>query len=172
MNSDFILGILAVQLGFVRPNDVMSAAAAWLADRSRPLADRLVEDGVLTPERCDMLRKMADEAVRANGGDLNRTIDSLGGSLIVECTYGGSLGIDETGVVGKLAEAETVASEPDTVTSVSREEPGRYVFPGGSQDGSEIARGGMGRILLAFDAHVGRKVAVKELLAPTGEVGR
>jgi len=41
---------------------------------------------------------------------------------------------------------------------VSREEPGRYDVR------EERARGGMGRILVAFDAFLGREVAFKELL--------
>ncbi len=65
---------------------------------------------------------------------------------------------------------------PDTVPAVedaqaiTPECPGRYAFPGGNRFGAEIGRGGLGRVLVALDRHLGREVAVKELLAG-GELG-
>ena len=41
---------------------------------------------------------------------------------------------------------------------------GRYDFAGGSREAAEIGRGGLGRVLLVEDRHLGREVAVKELL--------
>ncbi len=48
---------------------------------------------------------------------------------------------------------------------VGSEEPGRYVYlsPDGER-GAELGRGGIGRVLLAMDQHLGREVAIKELL--------
>src|SRR5690348_12331752 len=48
---------------------------------------------------------------------------------------------------------------------VGEEAPGRYTYlsPEGER-GAEIGRGGIGRVLLVMDAHLGREVAIKELL--------
>lgn len=43
------------------------------------------------------------------------------------------------------------------------EDPQRYVFADGGRDEAEIGRGGIGRVLLAFDRHLHREVAIKEL---------
>lgn len=48
----------------------------------------------------------------------------------------------------------------DDDTPVTAEHPGRYEY--GARE--EIGRGGLGRVLSAFDEHLGREVAVKELL--------
>ncbi|MGC4123208.1 MAG: protein kinase [Myxococcales bacterium] len=53
----------------------------------------------------------------------------------------------------------TPADESD-LTQVTPESPGRYALRG------ERGRGGMGRILVAFDQHVGREIALKQLLGP------
>ena len=61
-----------------------------------------------------------------------------------------------------MATAPTVSAslEPKEPAGfpVSAEEPGRYILEG------EHARGGQARVLVALDAHVGRRVAWKELL--------
>ena len=54
------------------------------------------------------------------------------------------------------------------------DEPGRHASAGpGTTDGrytlrSELARGGMGRVWIADDARLARRVAIKELLEPSG----
>ena len=54
---------------------------------------------------------------------------------------------------------------------VGAEAPGRYAYlsPEGER-GAEIGRGGIGRVLLVMDAHLGREVAIKELLQDEGGV--
>lgn len=66
--------------------------------------------------------------------------------------------------VATVADASAIESpdrlEPRTFVElgVTREDPTRY------QRSTEIGRGGIGRVVLAFDSHMGRSVAVKELL--------
>ena len=49
--------------------------------------------------------------------------------------------------------------DPERLKTVTDEMPGRYEIV------EELARGGSGRVLVVFDRHVGRKIAMKELLS-------
>jgi serine/threonine protein kinase len=49
--------------------------------------------------------------------------------------------------------------EPEKLKTVTDEMPGRYEVV------EELARGGSGRILVVYDRHIGRKIAMKELLS-------
>jgi eukaryotic-like serine/threonine-protein kinase len=66
--------------------------------------------------------------------------------------------------LGKSFDPETTAAWLDTV-EVKEELDGRYHYksPDGP-DGAELGRGAFGRVLLAVDKHLGRDVALKELL--------
>lgn len=76
----------------------------------------------------------------------------------------------------RLALGSTLAEDPeawknerpgtvDIPLSTSLEESGRYHYAEGDDaDASEIGRGGIGRVLRATDTHLGRAIAVKELL--------
>ncbi len=61
-------------------------------------------------------------------------------------------------VAASLEPGENDGAGESAELPVSSEEPGRYLLEG------EHARGGQARVLVAFDSHVGRRVAWKELL--------
>ncbi|MEW6368079.1 MAG: serine/threonine-protein kinase [Acidobacteriota bacterium] len=61
--------------------------------------------------------------------------------------------------------SDGIAGEPVAVTP---ECPGRYLIEAGARETAEIGRGGIGRVLVARDTHLGRDVAVKELLQGAG----
>jgi WD40 repeat protein len=59
---------------------------------------------------------------------------------------------------------------PATGGRVTPEAPGRYRFQGG-RTAAELGRGGIGRVLVAQDSHLGREIAVKELLEGSDRSG-
>ena len=59
----------------------------------------------------------------------------------------------------KTVEFLVDSGEPEKLKTVTDEMPGRYEVV------EELARGGSGRILVVWDRHVGRKIAMKELLS-------
>ncbi len=179
--QDLLFGIFAVQLGLASPNQVMLAASQWAVDRSLSLSERLEQDGVVPSERAGMLREMVSGAVAAHGGDARDALDTFGGEKAVSETFGGSVVLAPDGEIVSSQEIEALKPlEPTGEDSdelaegrlkVTPVAPGRYSLrdrvrgrPTNLTQAAEIGRGGIGRVMVAFDEHLGREVAVKELL--------
>ena len=70
---DLLTFVFAVQLGYASADDVLAAAGAWAANRSKAFVDRLVFEASLSPAQQKKLRTIVDEAL-AEGGAIVRTM--------------------------------------------------------------------------------------------------
>ncbi len=86
-----------------------------------------------------------DKKTPAGFGDESERLASFGGS------------------VGTETESEKSQENQENVWQVTHEHEGRYQVKVGEEK-AELGRGGIGRVLLAVDEHIGREVAIKELL--------
>jgi WD40 repeat protein len=89
-------------------------------------------------------------------------------------TSGEPLAASATGPLGQPVAAlvaDPIAAALDAY-NLGTEIPGRYVYesPGGVSS-AELGRGGIGRVLLVTDQHLGREVAIKELKDDWGAPG-
>lgn len=111
-----------------------------------------------------------DKKISGEEKTLAQGSEELAHTLPVEAG-GASLGTDATlAVVGEVT-GESSGEAPGEAPRVTPEAPGRYVFPARGED-LELGRGGIGRVLIALDSHLGREIAIKELLPETrGESG-
>ncbi len=158
-DRNLLFGIFAVQLKKINPTQLIEAAAGWAVDPSRDLSQRLVEAGALSERDRAFVSRVVDEAIREHNGDAAATLQTFGGEEEVYVTYRGSIVLTESGGVSRADEAKTkvLGALPDSLPGV-QEAPGRYTHL------SEQGRGGMGRVLLVHDKHLGRDIALKELL--------
>ena len=163
---DQLTALLAIQLRMASVRQVAGPDLEWTPESLENLGERLVDQSAITPETRSMLERMTDEAIAANEGDAIRALDALGGIQVVQRKLGNP----------------TLPSPDDPAAGVAGpfeipEGGDRYFFrdartlqPTTSADSSELGRGGLGRVLLAFDGWLNREVAIKELL-PREEEG-
>ena len=66
---NLLFGILALQNNFIGRDDLLAAFNSWVADKSRPLAQFLVDRGALDEARRALLEALVAEHLKQHGGD-------------------------------------------------------------------------------------------------------
>ncbi|HOD48585.1 MAG TPA: protein kinase [Candidatus Hydrogenedentes bacterium] len=158
-----LCALLALHLKRLSRADLLEALGGASEDSSVSLPARLADAGAVSAEEAELIRRMAEAAAQAHGGDAGAALDSLGG---------------EEALWRSLDPARTLSTPRGRTTTPMKDAPFSFSLwgemepieeiPGRYTKTSEYGRGGMGRILLAHDLKMGRDVALKELL-PTSE---
>lgn len=162
-DKDRLFAVMSARLGFTEEAEEEAFAETWVREPGATLADRLEKQGKLQPDQRKLVEAMVDRAVSVNDGDVEKTFQALGVRR----------DLDE-------ALAEESSERDDISAGISFEHAGRYRYgdpnhtisergaknspEGRSKLPREIGRGGIGRVLIAYDGHLGREIAVKELL--------
>ncbi len=166
-DSELLLGVFVVQLGYATAAQVMAAAGDWATRRKEgtTLADVLTQRGLLDPEKRKMVEALMGKALQVNQGDVARTLQSFSTGLNALMR---SLSSSMTGGTdsGARTQATPQGDSLEGTENVSDEPIGRYDFETGpNRETEELGRGGIGRVVVVHDRYLGRDVAMKELLA-------
>jgi tRNA A-37 threonylcarbamoyl transferase component Bud32 len=152
-DPDTLAAVLATQLGFVGAE---SLRGVMQASSDRALLPRLQEAGLLTPDQRAMVEAMVAGAVQSRGGSFHDTMRTMATSATLPATAARTLAVQTQ--PGSGNEELEVGWLPEDVTPEAQD---RYAV------GKELGRGGQARVMVAFDRHIGREVAWKELLSDT-----
>lgn len=165
-DSELLLSVFVVQLGYASAAQVMAAAAEWATRRTdgSSLADVLAQRGLLDGDKRKMVEALMGKALQVNQGDVARTLQSFSTGLNVLMR---SLSTSMTGGdSGARTQATPQGDSLEGTENVSDEPIGRYDFETGpNRETEELGRGGIGRVVVVHDRYLGRDVAMKELLA-------
>ena len=162
-DRNVLFAIIASRLNFVNAHQIGDAFKSLDDDKNTDLGKILVSMGHISEENRALISPLVEVEIAEHKGDVNATLASFGGDDILESI--GGIYIDDDGEVRSVEMSDTHSSSPkdtqqakESVERVTREHTGRYKFK------SEYGKGGIGRVLLVFDEHIGRDVALKELL--------
>jgi WD40 repeat protein/serine/threonine protein kinase len=162
MERDLIFCLQAVQTGLVESRTFIEAGLSWSRGEVNNLREEVIRRAQLAEEGISLLDKSVEYILKKHGGveqkrlppleEVKQVFESLGGAAFPQEREG-------------LPPSPESPKSPDDLAStlVTHEAPGRYTLL------KEHGRGGIGKVFAAFDEHIGRDIAIKELLLePSG----
>jgi serine/threonine-protein kinase len=176
---NLLFGILALQNGLVDQVDLIAAFQSWSKQRTRPLAEVLVERGALSEDDREMIGGLVRRHVEKRGGAdecspdaepapgaperSERRAASLDRGIEAAVTHASARGQDEPPGPGGLTIGVSTKSEPDEVLDWS------FSLGQATSEGGRFrllrhhARGGIGVVSVAMDSELHREVALKQI---------
>jgi WD40 repeat protein/serine/threonine protein kinase len=157
MERDLIFCLQGVQTGLVESRTFIEAGLSWSRGEAKNLREEVIRRAQITDEGISLLDKSVEFMLKRHGVDkpkplpplaeVKQVFESLGGAVLPEEREG-------------FPPSPEGPRPPDDLASalVTHESPGRYTLL------KEHGRGGIGKVFAAFDEHIGRDIAIKELL--------
>ncbi len=157
-----LFGVVALQSGAVDADGLAETCAAWSAEPTLPLADLMVDRGLMTDEQRTQVEETVARELASHGGDPRATLAATIDGRSLEA-IGGSAGADSMATLASVSPPPQPAAGQAGLELLGRLSPGesdareRYTLT------RLHAKGGMGCVWLARDGALSRQIALKEL---------
>src|SRR5579883_2774030 len=159
-----LFGLLALQNNFIDRDALLSAFAAWIADKSRSLGQLLLERGALSPGRHAAIEVLVQEHLQQHGPDPERSLAVLKVVPEVRDRLEVVPDLDLQGSLLYLGRAETTEEGADLDATTDGWDDSGTADPEGRFQLIRLHdRGALGEVYVARDQQLHRIVALKRI---------
>lgn len=162
---NLLYGVLALQLDFVRRDQLIIGMQAWINRKQTPLGEILVEQGALAAENHQLLSALVEKHLQQHQNDPQQSLAAISSMASAQRELEQLSDSDLQASLGHLAPRPSEAGDKaDDILATQSATLGSATSEGlRFRILRPHARGGLGEVSVAHDTELNREVALKEI---------